>query len=609
MSLVESLRSWVGRIPTAGLAALAVVGIALLIASALLLYRTYDYIEHDNEFCLSCHLMADPYDRFARSAHRGLGCKACHKPTFAGRSRMALTQILEQPDTILEHAHVPNEKCTSCHVDGNPEEWQLISQSAGHRVHLESEDPSLQGLNCVECHSSSVHEFAATSKTCGQAGCHSESETNIELGRMGDLTIHCVACHEFSRPVSDTLVGAQLAGNALRPERDQCLSCHEMRRLVGDIPEDEPHDGVCGACHNPHDQPTPAAAVQSCASAGCHTAADTLTPMHRGLDPGVLDNCTTCHAAHEFRIGDAQCLACHADIYGDRTAGPARTSGVAPPPGHPAVSAAPRATPAVSAGGSGTRPVLFAALRHGSAPPPAMAAGLVHGDAPLPAPAGALVHAGAPLPAPPPQSTAAQDTLRFAHADHRGVECAACHSSEGSHGRLTVTGLRDCRSCHHTAPVVANCAACHESREIAGRSYRVSQTFELSVGGSARRRNLTFDHGRHDDITCARCHRGGLDLSASAVSCDGCHEEHHAATSSCVGCHADPPDGAHDIEVHLTGCAGSGCHSTASLAAPLRSMTRTAEICMSCHQEQVDHFSGRACTDCHRLPAVRRGGP
>lgn len=581
MSLVVRLRSWLGRIPTAGLAALAVVGIAVLIASALLLYRTYDYVEHDNEFCLSCHLMADPYDRFAQSAHRGLGCKACHAPTFAGRSRMALTQILEQPDSILEHAHVPNEKCTACHVDGNPEEWRLISQSAGHRVHLESEDPSLQGLNCVECHSSSVHEFAATSKTCGQAGCHSESETNIQLGRMGDLTIHCVACHEFSRPVSDTLVGAQLAGNALRPERDQCLSCHEMRRLVGDIPEDEPHDGVCGACHNPHDQPTPAAAVQSCASGGCHTAADTLTPMHRGLDPGVLESCTTCHAAHDFRIGDSQCLACHSDIYEDRRGGTPRTSGAAPPPGHPAVGAASRAAPAVSAGGASRQPALFAALLHGGAPPPP----------------------------PPGQSAAAQDTVRFAHADHRGVECAACHSSEGSHGRLTVTGLRDCRSCHHTAPVVASCAACHEARDIAGRSYRVTQTFELSVAEATQRRALPFDHGRHEDITCVRCHRGGLALSASAVSCDGCHEEHHAATSSCVACHADPPDGAHGIEVHVTGCAGSGCHSTASLAAPLRSMTRAREICLSCHQEQVEHFGGRECTDCHRLPAVRGGGP
>ncbi|HUH12389.1 MAG TPA: NapC/NirT family cytochrome c [Longimicrobiales bacterium] len=564
MSLVTRLRSWFDRIPTAGLAALAVVGVAVLIASAVLLYRTYEYVEHDNQFCLSCHLMADPYDRFAQSAHRGLGCKACHKPTFAGRSRMALTQILEQPDVILEHAEVPNEKCTSCHVEGNPDEWQLISQSAGHRVHLESDDPTLQGLNCVECHSSSVHEFAATSKTCGQAGCHSESETNIQLGRMGRLTIHCVACHEFSRPVSDTLVGAQLADNALRPERDQCLSCHQMRQIVGDIPEDEPHDGVCGACHNPHVQATPAAAVQSCASAGCHTTPDTLTPMHRGLAPGVLENCTTCHEAHEFRIGEVSCLSCHQDIYED-DAGvvPRRTAGALPV-------------------GAGMHPDLFAALMHGN---------------------GATAPPALPRAA---KSAAQQDTVRFTHADHRGVECTACHTSERTHGGLTVTGLRDCRSCHHTAPVVSRCTACHQARELTGTK-RVAQTFDLSVRQGTQRRTLPFAHSEHQGLECVRCHRGGVELSASAVRCDACHGDHHTTTSSCIRCHAKPPDGAHPMDVHERGCAGSGCHSAEPMATTLTAVTRTRSICLSCHQELVDHFRGRECAVCHRLPAPRGG--
>ena len=123
-------------------------------------YRVYDYVQHDNDFCMSCHLMEDPYELFAESAHRGLGCKACHQPNMIDRSQMALTQIIENPEEISIHAEVPNERCTECHVEGDPERWRTIATSSGHRVHLESADSTLQGLRCVECHSSSVHQFS-----------------------------------------------------------------------------------------------------------------------------------------------------------------------------------------------------------------------------------------------------------------------------------------------------------------------------------------------------------------------------------------------------------------------------------------------------------------
>jgi hypothetical protein len=93
---------------------------------------------------------------------------------------------------------VENAVCVECHVDGDPEEWSNIAASAGHRVHLESDDPHLSRLQCVECHSTSVHEFTATEQTCGQAGCHENQD--IQLGAMGALTIHCAACHQFNAP-------------------------------------------------------------------------------------------------------------------------------------------------------------------------------------------------------------------------------------------------------------------------------------------------------------------------------------------------------------------------------------------------------------------------
>jgi hypothetical protein len=313
--LGNNVRERIAQLPPLVLVALAAVVITGLAVGSVLLYRTYEYVQHDNEFCMSCHLMQDPFDRFAQSAHRGLGCKACHQPTMAVRTQMALTQILEAPDEIHTHAEVPNRVCAECHIRGDPERWLLVSGSAGHRVHLESDDPSLRGLQCVQCHSSSLHEFATTDRTCAQAGCH--EAVDVRLGRMGALTIHCAACHAFNAPIAETAPADTLAV-ALRPQREQCLSCHGMRALMQDFPEHEPHGAACGACHDPHQQTTPAQAVESCATAGCHSQVETITPFHRGLAPSVLSNCTTCHAAHVF-AAPTECMSCHQDIYARRS--------------------------------------------------------------------------------------------------------------------------------------------------------------------------------------------------------------------------------------------------------------------------------------------------
>jgi nitrate/TMAO reductase-like tetraheme cytochrome c subunit len=307
----RTIRARLSRLPPAVMIALAAVAVAVTAVGGVLLYRTYDYVQHDNNFCMSCHLMADPFDRFAQSAHRGLGCKACHQPTMAVRTQMALTQILENPDSIHTHAEVPNSACEGCHVTGDPEKWLQVAASAGHRVHLESQDPNLRGLKCVECHSSSVHEFSTSDKTCGQAGCHESTE--VRLGRMGGFTIHCASCHDFNRPVL-TSAPAETLAVALRPQREQCLSCHAMRAILENFPEHEPHNSACGACHNPHEHTTPAQAVESCATAGCHSQADTVTPFHRGLSPSVLSNCTSCHNAHAF-TATTECMECHQAIH------------------------------------------------------------------------------------------------------------------------------------------------------------------------------------------------------------------------------------------------------------------------------------------------------
>ncbi|HUG40769.1 MAG TPA: hypothetical protein VMM12_09795 [Longimicrobiales bacterium] len=542
-----------------------VLVVALLAVGSVLMYRTYDYVQHDNQFCLECHLMRDPFERFAGSAHRGLGCKACHRPNIVQRSQMGLAQVIENPDSIRVHAMVPNEVCAECHIEGDPEEWVRVANTAGHRIHFESDEPSLQGLNCVECHSSGVHQFTPTDQTCGQGGCHESVE--IRLGEMADLTIHCATCHDFAAPARDA-PGTAEAAAALRPEAAQCLSCHQMRSMLANLPPDEPHQAECGACHNPHEQTTPRQAVQSCASAGCHGRPDTLTSYHRGLDPGVLEDCLVCHSAHVFRIHpETGCLDCHGDIYDD--ARPARpVSGGGParlvPTGHPGTAAARAATGPVRLAAAGPLDRL------------ARAAHAVDGT---------------------------QDTAAFRHAQHRGVECTACHSTTRTHGGLTVTSLADCRACHHTAPVATPCAGCHTPGEVARLSARVRRTLDIRIGRLNRpTRMLPFDHRPHVQLDCVQCHTQGLALSAAAVDCAACHREHHEPDRSCMACHAQPREGAHDAQVHL-GCAGSGCH--AAVPASVDAVPRTRDFCLACHQNLTEHRPGRNCENCHSLPQPR----
>lgn len=549
-----------GRV-RAGLEALPVFAI-LLIGGVVLAgvgaggyyaYQAYDFVEHDNDFCFSCHLMQEPYELFAQSAHRELGCKACHQPNLLERSTMGVTAITVNPDSVSEHAPVPNELCASCHIEGDPEAWTVIAGSAGHRVHLESDDPVLDGLQCVECHASSLHQFAPVQDTCAQSSCHTEPD--VRLGAMSDLAIHCTACHAFNSPVPEE----QTPTEALAPDFSTCLSCHAMRALV-ELPDPDPHQADCSACHNPHTQETPAEAGGSCGAAGCHTDPSDLTPFHRGLDEAVVANCGSCHQAHDFGLDGSDCVACHVDIARDEP-GAVAPSGAAPP-------------------GNG---VDLSRLGPASARP---GMHLLH-----------AVHPFAPWNAPLPQA------LEFRHADHPSVSCTDCHDSSEEHGRVEVTTVTDCRACHHGEETVdaMACETCHGSAESSGDPYEVTRALMISArptDAPAIERALPFDHAVHAGEACATCHTDGLDRSAASVACVSCHAEHHRPTASCMACHVEAAPGSHAVETAHLGCSGSGCH----VEVPFEGLPRTRDVCLTCHQDLVDHRPEGDCAECHALP-------
>jgi nitrate/TMAO reductase-like tetraheme cytochrome c subunit len=533
-------------------------------------YQTYDYVQHDNDFCMSCHLMAEPYELFAQSAHRGLGCKACHQPTLMARSQMALTQVIENPEEISAHAEVPNARCTECHVDGDPEKWRVIANSAGHKAHLESDDPALDGLSCVECHSTSVHEFAPIDRTCGQSQCHADTE--IQLGGMSDLTIHCAACHSFVAPVAtDTdVIGGERTGidMAILPDQGECLSCHVMRTLV-ELPDPDPHRGVCAACHNPHVQSDPSEAGQSCARSGCHTDADELTAFHRGMQPGVLEDCMYCHQAHDFSVDGARCLDCHEGINEDRP------------------TLAPRR------GGTTTADTVPVGVSSSAFAPQDPAVGSAVHDPILGAGIGWWTHA--------PQD---QEGPTFRHSQHRSVECGSCHVSAEEHGGLAVRTLNDCRACHHTAPVSNSCGSCHDSDDAPSATFQQTVAVSFSVGAPDQSREMTFPHEPHGVLPCGMCHTEGVRLVAVDVDCASCHAIHHRPDNDCASCHEAAPVDAHPpSEAHVT-CSGAACHQDV----PFESVPRTRTVCLGCHQDRRDHNPNRVCAECHTLPAPRADG-
>ena len=496
-----------GRLSPAMLAIIGVVVAAGVGGGGYYAYRAYDYVQHDNDFCLQCHLMEEPFERFAQSPHLGLGCKACHRPTIFQRSAMGLTAVIENPDVVSEHSAVPNEGCAECHIQGDPERWRSIANSAGHRVHLESDDPVLRGLQCVECHATSIHEFAPIDQTCAQSQCHADNV--IQLGAMSDLTIHCAACHQFVAPVAaqPTLVGNEVDA-AILPDYDECFSCHVMRTLV-EMPPSDPHRGDCAACHNPHTQSTPAEAASSCATVGCHDNVRSITPFHVGIDAPTIANCLNCHRAHDFGLNGSDCSSCHEGM----TAVDAPEALLGFSHGqHPTVECG--ACHAATAGHGAASLTTIQDCRS------------CHHTQPVSASC-ARCHDSGDVPNESYRRTLAMTfsvgtvdprrTVTFPHEQHGDLDCASCHTQGIA---MSVPADLDCRSCHadhHTAE--SDCASCHR---VAPVSAHPPTQAHITCSGSGCHTEVPFETIPRTRAFCLGCHQD-LREHEPLRTCSECH--------------------------------------------------------------------------------------
>lgn len=488
-------RLWIG---------LAVV-LALLVVGGAYAYRTWDYVRHDDGFCVSCHPGGGTFERFSRSGHADLNCRDCHEQSLSASLREVAWEV-KRPEKVGPHAAVREGVCADCHNAEQPDStWPRIAATAGHSVHLEADTSALKGVVCLTCHGKQIHRFVPAEQTCGQSGCHDRTKTDLVLGNMaGQTSFHCVTCHQFTTPLSGK-APSDTVGLALVSGLETCAACHERENLLGGIdPKKDPHNGVCGTCHTPHSEEPPAKAATRCAE--CHAPVQGLTPFHRGLPDDVLANCTRCHSPHTFRVDGSDCMSCHVNRY------------VTPPerPGgfdhrnHAGIDC----TTCHSTQGSHGRVALqmktgCMECHHGKVSPERGCA-TCHGEN---GPAGVeRVSVAMDL-----KVWRAPRTrqLPFPHAKHAPLGCETCHT-----GGVRLAPQRTCASCHdrhHTA--TADCTRCHFPSPLAKHTGTVHTTGCAGSGCHEQRAYGSMAAGRN---TCLVCHQDRAD-HMPGQACARCH--------------------------------------------------------------------------------------
>jgi len=314
----------------------------------------------------------------------------------------------------------------------------------------------------------------------------------------------------------------------------RCLTDQPDQCLPEAVPADEPHGAICATCHDLWNQSTLAEASRTCATSRCHADPEALTPFHRTLHAGVIDDCLGCHQPHDAEIpgGGENCLFCH-----EGAGTPITVAGVAPA-ARPRVSDLPGSVTfdhpthadeectrchAANEEHEQFRVTELGDCRSCHHTPPRSSDCLACHDGGGDAPSTTrqmirtldIQLGGLDRP---------QRLLPFQHATHDGVTCTTCH----------VEGLRlgasetDCTVCHedHHQPT-ASCSSCHA--EPADDAH--DRMAHLGCGGA----------GCHE-----RAAASILATPRTRSVCLSCHREltEHYPAQECMSCHILPPPSA-----------------------------------------------------------------
>lgn len=264
-------------VPRTRIIVLAIL-VVLLVGVGFAGFRAYNYIEHDANFCASCHLMATAWETWKKGPHNKFNCHVCHQQNIQDRVRIVWSWATSNIKNVPPHTKLNRRVCEECHLNDTTK-WPQISKTAGHDIHV-----GRNKLECLSCHLPSLHAVKPTTQEC--VNCHSTASANIG----GMKAFHCTTCHKFT---------AKNNGQGLKPEKQTCLGCHSGISFKGEtFPEHGPMQYECSACHKPHSRPL----LQFSDCLSCHPQ---IAEDRRHFEQKALTNCVTCHKPHDWKTDNA----------------------------------------------------------------------------------------------------------------------------------------------------------------------------------------------------------------------------------------------------------------------------------------------------------------
>lgn len=232
-------------------------------------FSTGPYSVTQPRFCLACHTSKTAYDSWNDSAHRKVGCLACHKsPGSLGTIELAaqgtgnvISSILRTKGTNggalvrtaaclrchsdavkgtmiangirVSHTEFLNSipACTSCHKrsgHNRPDTSGSGSDSAGHTTSVSKLASGSVMNRCISCHDGKL-AFARCS------GCHAKDigqQSRIDPADMPKISLKrpdlCFGCHQ--KEIND--LRAKAAKSAFPLVERVCTQCHTLDRLA-----------------------------------------------------------------------------------------------------------------------------------------------------------------------------------------------------------------------------------------------------------------------------------------------------------------------------------------------------------------------------------------
>lgn len=232
--------------------------------------------------CFACH---KPFWGISNNK-----CIACHKPGEIGKDTIGIN---DTTSTIMFHAHLADQKCSSCHTDHkgiNPE----ISLSAFDHEML----PGTMITKCNSCHvkpPDDLHKVLTSS--CNN--CHTTSgwKSGVTFNHSmiaNDDKNNCVSCH-------------QKPGDAFHLQvKDNCDKCHGLTRWKPSTFDhsqyfilDRNHNATCNTCHTTNN-------FTAYTCYGCHEHSESrIAEKHNEHGIYNFADCASCHRSgdeHDIRM-------------------------------------------------------------------------------------------------------------------------------------------------------------------------------------------------------------------------------------------------------------------------------------------------------------------